>query len=612
MAKRASDGHGLLAWLVVLCLVRGVVYALVTPPWLAPDEPGHVAYARLLSEQGWPLRENETTIAVEQDLLASLSRWQFWQRIGRPTPNPLPLSFLHDRDLVRQVGDEPPLYYLFPAILGRATQSPEALLYLMRVVSTLLTTLAVIFVALSARELFPQRPVLQAAIVALPALAPMVAYIGSSANNDAAAILVSTATLWLMLRGIGDGWPWRRATALALLLVLAVLAKKTAVFLWLLAVLTAAAAAWRWLRRRSRRWRWGVWGGMAVVLAACFAGVWLWRGATAEGWAGSSVQPFALRSRQAHSGSTAFLLSGSDTGERQRLVQALPFGRLRSLRGQTVRLSAWVRSPEGAQPARLGIDDGVQVSLHPFIATPTWSRHELRHQVDAQALALWVRLAPSSGDIGTAPLTLLFDDVSLILEGAEERELLVNGGAEQAARQVEVWLARWLRLDLSGLRSWLDPASYDGLSLSRYGLYVLLTFVGFWGNYGWLTRPVHVAWYGLWALMTVAAALGCWRLWRRERRQPRLAEWQRRGLRLLALALLLVLAQTFLPMIGRPWQPQGRYLFLALLPIAVFLALGLRAWVPLRQERYWLGAWLALLLVFDQVCLWGYVLPLWK
>lgn len=600
------------ALLVLLCLVRGLAYAAFTPPWLAPDEPGHVAYARLLSEQGLPPRENETTVVVEQELLASLSRWRFWQRIGRPTPDPLPFSFLHDRDLIRQVGDEPPLYYLLPGLLGRAALSPEALLYLMRVTSTLLTTLTVVVVALSARELFLERPVLQAGIVALPALAPMVAYIGSSANNDTAAILVSTATLWLLLLGGHRGWTGRRAAALALLLVSALLAKKTALFLWVLVALESVAAAWRWLRLRSRWLRWSVLGGTAVVLAVCFIVAWLWRGPAAEGWAGSSAQSFVPRSSQAHSGSYAFWLSGSDTGERQRLVQPLLFSRVRPLRGQTVRLSAWVRSPQGDQPARLAIDDGVQVSLYPFTATPTWTRHELRHQVDTEPLALWVRLAPSTGDIGTAPLDLFFDDVSLVVEGAEGRELLVNGGAERGARQIEVWLARWLGFNLATVRSWLDPANYDRASLARYGLYVLLTFAGFWGNFGWLTRPVHGTWYGLWALLTVAAALGCLWLWWRERQQPRLAEWQRRGLRLLALALLLVLAQTFLPMIGRPWQPQGRYLFPALLPIATFLALGLRSWVSPQHRRRWLAAWLSLLLVFDQVCLWGYVLPLWR
>lgn len=597
--------------LVVTCLVRGLIYAGLTPPWLAPDEPGHVAYAWLLAEQGWPLREDEGTVAVEQALLASLGRWRFWQRIGRPMPDPLPLSFLHDPDLVRQVGDEPPLYYIVPALLYRTVPSPEALLYLMRGTSVLLTALTVLLVALSARELFPRRPVLQVAIVALPALAPMVAYIGSSANNDSAATLISTAALWVLLRGIRRGWTWRRVVALALLLALALLAKKTTVFLWLLVGLVITAAAWRWLRLRSRWVRWGLLGMVLVALTGGLRAVWLWRGPAAEGWNGSAARPLVLRSTQAHGGDYAFWLAGSDSGERQRLVQVLSFSRTRPLRGRIVVFSIWVRSPQGVQPARMVVDDGVRVSLNSFIATPAWEQHELQHQVDPQAVALWVRLAPSSRGIGTAPLDLLFDDASLVVRREQAHELLANGGAEWGARQVEAWLARWLGVSPSTPRLWFDPVNYDRDALARYGLYVLLTFAGFWGNFGWLTQPVHVVWYALWALVTAAAVLGCLRLWWRERRARLLTDWQWQAVRLLGVALLLILAQTLLPMIGRPWQPQGRYLFPLLLPVAVFLALGLRAWVSPQHGHRWLAAWLVLLLLFDQVCLWRYVLPLW-
>jgi hypothetical protein len=101
-----------------------------------------------------------------------------------------------------------------------------------------------------------------------------------------------------------------------------------------------------------------------------------------------------------------------------------------------------------------------------------------------------------------------------------------------------------------------------------------VTFAGFWGNYGWLQAPLPVALYGLLALVTAAAGAGLLARWQRDATlRPILAAW------LLACALIAV--QTFLPMIGRDWQPQGRYLFPSLLPSMGLLLVGLDHWLQL-------------------------------
>jgi hypothetical protein len=51
-------------------------------------------------------------------------------------------------------------------------------------------------------------------------------------------------------------------------------------------------------------------------------------------------------------------------------------------------------------------------------------------------------------------------------------------------------------------------------------------------------------------------------------------------------AAALILLQTALPMIGFVWQPQGRYLLPALLPIGVCLIVGLRAGLGQRWRRW--------------------------
>jgi hypothetical protein len=65
--------------------------------------------------------------------------------------------------------------------------------------------------------------------------------------------------------------------------------------------------------------------------------------------------------------------------------------------------------------------------------------------------------------------------------------------------------------------------------------------------------------------------------WRRDAAlRPILAAW--------LLACALIAAQTFLPMVGHAWQPQGRYLFPALLPITGLLLAGADHWLHLAAH----------------------------
>ena len=103
----------------------------------------------------------------------------------------------------------------------------------------------------------------------------------------------------------------------------------------------------------------------------------------------------------------------------------------------------------------------------------------------------------------------------------------------------------------------------------RYPLYAALLFPGFWGNFGWLQAPLPVWVYALLALVCLAALVGALQVLRDRNALLRgvAASWLAAAL----LALLLAL----LPMIGREWQPQGRYLFGALVPITGLLLIGL-------------------------------------
>ena len=143
-----------------------------------------------------------------------------------------------------------------------------------------------------------------------------------------------------------------------------------------------------------------------------------------------------------------------------------------------------------------------------------------------------------------------------------------------------------------------EPA---GEMLTRYGLYSLLTFAGFWGNFGWLQRPLPMWVYAVLAAICLAAAAGLVRFLLRPRCDT---PGVYRGIvKSWLLAFVLIVGQAVLPMLGRPWQPQGRYLFPALLPIAGLLVIGLDAWLNFSARPY---RWILLLgglAAFDIICL---------
>ncbi len=112
--------------------------------------------------------------------------------------------------------------------------------------------------------------------------------------------------------------------------------------------------------------------------------------------------------------------------------------------------------------------------------------------------------------------------------------------------------------------------------------FVTTTFNSFWGQFGWMTHPMDGRFYPILWLLTLVwvvglvVALATW--WNRA--QPPLAAiLVLLGAFLLTLAVHVVYNFTFV-------QHQGRYLFPALLPIGVGVAVGLGVW-----ERPFIRRW---------------------
>lgn len=248
--------------LLLLALLLGLAWTLVTPPWQSPDENSHFGYVQHLVETGEiPGDPDRPSISTEQATAATLSGAD---QAAAQELAPMELRPAREREyerVAREFGEEqrsdggglnpaafnPPLYYLSvaPAYLVFEDASVFTRLWAMRVLSLGWLLLSVLAGWLLARELFGPDPVAKVAIAGLAGLAPMTQFIGASVTPDAALYPLWTLALAVGVRLLRLGATPRRAAALGVLVGLAVLTKATSYVLVPAAGAALLAAAWR-------------------------------------------------------------------------------------------------------------------------------------------------------------------------------------------------------------------------------------------------------------------------------------------------------------------------------------------------------------------------------
>lgn len=593
--------HALVFLIFLAATLHAALYGFVLiPPWQAPDEPGHVEYVFVLSAAGDVEAKEAQRPAFQQAIIRSLAQQDFWRLLHRETPDPLPAAFSQDPYLIGQWDDEPPLYYLVPALIARAgnMDDPLQVLYLLRAWSALLFGTAAAFVSIGLGELFrePAWPIAGGLMVAL---LPMPAFIGGAANNDAGGMAAGALAFYLLLRAVGRKWTGARAVGVSAALLLALFVKKTTLFLWPTAV---ALALWRGHEARVPAFRRRPWPAAlgVLLLAGAVAGASLVRdeGRAAHWVEIESYRPAARAVRE--DGGHALVVEGSSDGAPTRILQERAFDIAEQARGDTVYARARVRAVGGSGEGFLGVYDGTTSSRRPFHAgEDAWLTVEVSHSVADTADRLGLVVANS----GENPV--LVDDVTFVLDGTAG-SLLRNGDAQAPAHPAENALVRWLGIPPGQVPHPFEPASYRPSALRRYVLFALLTFAGFWANFGWLTLPLAPPWYLVPALMCAVAAAG---LLRGAHRRRGAAPRTRRLWGGVALAALFAGVMVFLPMIGSAWQPQGRYFLPALLPLSALFLQGWRLAMPARGREWAAGFLVMAALAFDQMCIWGYLIP---
>ena len=291
----------LAGWLFAIAAINFACWALITPPFQAPDEVDHFAYTQSLVERGKaPSRNAGSPLprwSSSEDLALEDMSFFTDHQIGDSRPPWLSSQARYYEAQAAKLhpsssdggGNETaathgPIYYaaLAPAYMA-ASSSPFSQLTLMRLTSALIGALTVLFTFLLARELVPGRPWLAVLAALLVAFEPMYGFISGAVNNDVGVNAGAAALELLLIRMLRRGVTLPSGVLTGGLLFFLPIVKGTSYSLYPVAGIAFLLAAVRHHRRSD-----------------------------AAGWGGLSFGAFAVHELSAHF-SNAFEVSQGNT-----------------------------------------------------------------------------------------------------------------------------------------------------------------------------------------------------------------------------------------------------------------------------------------------------------
>ncbi|MGA9285491.1 MAG: DUF2142 domain-containing protein [Solirubrobacteraceae bacterium] len=215
LARKALGRVPRAAWVCTLiALLNAVSWSLITPPFLALDEPDHFAYVQTLVQTGRLPSSSKSEYSEEETL--ALEDLQHNQVRFRPAGHTIFSSGAQEKlehDLAQPLSrngpggagvakSEPPLYYALAAIPYEVGSSGSILdrLELMRLLSAFLAGLTALFVYLFLREALPRTRWAWTVGGLGVALAPLLGFASSTVNPDALLFTVSAALFYCLAR----------------------------------------------------------------------------------------------------------------------------------------------------------------------------------------------------------------------------------------------------------------------------------------------------------------------------------------------------------------------------------------------------------------------------
>jgi 4-amino-4-deoxy-L-arabinose transferase-like glycosyltransferase len=225
-------------------------------------------------------------------------------------------------------------------------------------------------------------------------------------------------------------------------------------------------------------------------------------------------------------------------------------------------------------------------------------------------------------------LAASWDSIVRVLKGRRARPfiafaagaaVLVIAGCGLIARlagpaMMRVW-SGFFHLPRDVIDLLLNGSYAQALIHTPYPYYGKTIFQSFWARFGWLNITLSDRWYLLLAGICALAVLGLSiHFVRALRGRSGLEPYQSRTLVVFVviavLGVVLIIGKEVLFLSYRTGVlPQGRYLFPIVIVLATLLVVGLRELTPGRLRTAAGLASAAALLVFDLICVFGYIIP---
>jgi 4-amino-4-deoxy-L-arabinose transferase-like glycosyltransferase len=595
--------------ILVLAGISGLVFIFIMPAWQHYDEPNHFEHVWLAANLERLPQPGDYSPKLSRQVLKSMIDKGFFARLGyQPELGP-------PGEKVRLPGysqlSEPPLYYTIAALPLRliADRSVAVQLYAARLVSWLFYLLTILFAGGIAFELTPAGHALRWMLPITIAFTPAFADLMTAVNNDAAAISISTALLWVCIRLVRRG---PSLFDLVLLVGLAGMAALTKITSIIILVAIVPALLFAFLRGR---WRWAAWGLLAAGSAAFLVATVCWD--DPAGWYRNTAQLAPVRAQNELAPLDEHMLAiqvGAETTPDYyaHVFQHFPSETARQLAGKEVTFGFWfwsdreqrVRSPILRADSQ-SFSEPLEVTTEPkFYAFHTALSDNLERiwiDLDAEvgAKGSWIFVDGVTLAEGEFPLS---DPPHFSTSSAETGEwggrpftnLIRNGSAENRGVRVAPWLDNRLAHYLPDqarpsllLASLLDPAGGGYL----YSTTVAHLFRTYWARFGWGNVPAAqpqfvqqmVLVFSLLGLL--GAAVGGLRAWKR-------VPWDVAAVLAIALLPLLFMALTrggaYLASPGF-YIPTARYIYPAIIPLALLLSCGwleISTWMQNAYRRW--------------------------
>jgi hypothetical protein len=258
--------------LVIFTIAKGALWALLIPPFHAPDEPSHfAAMMQIRTSHMLPVivMPSPTTMTAPPSTPIDPATARFIAAAGYSGFEAMPYE-----------SSQPPLFYVVAAALtGPLGEDRQLLLFAARLTSVLWGAGAVVALWIGVRALWPGNRLIEWGAPLALTLHPEFTFVTSTLGNESAALCCGAAVWALWARGLRaapvgglNGWHW--AVGAGLLTAVGMLAKLT------LICTVPATLLWLWWLAgaspgRAKRWSVNLTAAGATGLA--LAGPWLVR-----------------------------------------------------------------------------------------------------------------------------------------------------------------------------------------------------------------------------------------------------------------------------------------------------------------------------------------------